>query len=185
VCYWCAIGVKPRRLWESAASTAHSLPARLAIESCVHEARGLDVLPSTIRRFESGGDTETASLLRDVIYQEEVSHCAVGVRWLQFLHCRAAAAVKGTVGSSGTSDGSSSSSNGCAQQQPDAFFSNAASPVAAAAAAADPPAVLDSIQDWLLDAARHATVQDWFHSLVRQHFKGNLKVGFFLMHACV
>jgi uncharacterized ferritin-like protein (DUF455 family) len=32
-------------LWESAAATAHSLAARLAVESCVHEARGLDVLP--------------------------------------------------------------------------------------------------------------------------------------------
>ena len=37
-------------LWESAAATAHSLPARLAVESCVHEARGLDVLPQTIAR---------------------------------------------------------------------------------------------------------------------------------------
>lgn len=37
-------------LWESAAATAHSLPARLAVESCVHEARGLDVLPQTISR---------------------------------------------------------------------------------------------------------------------------------------
>ena len=32
-------------LWESAAATVHSLAARLAVESCVHEARGLDVLP--------------------------------------------------------------------------------------------------------------------------------------------
>ena len=38
-------------LWESAAETARSLPARLAIESCVHEARGLDVLPQTIARY--------------------------------------------------------------------------------------------------------------------------------------
>ncbi len=37
-------------LWESAAATAHSLPARLAVEACVHEARGLDVLPQTIAR---------------------------------------------------------------------------------------------------------------------------------------
>ena len=27
-------------LWDSAAATAHSLPARLAIEHCTHEARG-------------------------------------------------------------------------------------------------------------------------------------------------
>ena len=37
-------------LWESAAATAHSLPARLAVEACVHEARGLDVLPQTVAR---------------------------------------------------------------------------------------------------------------------------------------
>ena len=55
-------------LWESARATAHSLPARLAIESCVHEARGLDVLPQTIARFRSGGDSPTADLLLSTVY---------------------------------------------------------------------------------------------------------------------
>lgn len=55
-------------LWESAAATAHSLPARLAVESCVHEARGLDRLPHTIQRFQNGGDRESADLLK-IIYQ--------------------------------------------------------------------------------------------------------------------
>lgn len=76
-------------LWESATRTAHSLPARLAVEHCVHEARGLDVLPQTIHRLRSNGDAASASLLQDVIYPEEVTHCAAGVRWLRYLHARA------------------------------------------------------------------------------------------------
>jgi uncharacterized ferritin-like protein (DUF455 family) len=56
------------RLWESAQKTAHSLPARLAVEHCVHEARGLDVLPSTVHKFKNNRDTESATLLEDVIY---------------------------------------------------------------------------------------------------------------------
>lgn len=55
-------------LWESATATAHSLPARLAVESCVHEARGLDRLPHTIQRFRNAGDSESAQLL-ETIYQ--------------------------------------------------------------------------------------------------------------------
>lgn len=72
-------------LWESAALTANSLPARLAVEHCTHEARGLDVLPQTIARFRAGGDKESAYLLENVIYKEEISHCAAGVRWLKYL----------------------------------------------------------------------------------------------------
>ncbi|KAJ9534118.1 hypothetical protein QJQ45_002106 [Haematococcus lacustris] len=75
----------PSRLWESAARTAHSLPARLAVEHCVHEARGLDRLPATIDNFRRNGDEETAVLLEAVIYPEEVTHCAAGVRWLKHL----------------------------------------------------------------------------------------------------
>lgn len=52
----------------SARGTAHSLPARLAVESCVHEARGLDVLPQTIARFRAGGDAVTADLLLSTVY---------------------------------------------------------------------------------------------------------------------
>ena len=33
---------------------AHNLAARLAVEHCTHEARGLDVLPQTIHRFRWG-----------------------------------------------------------------------------------------------------------------------------------
>ncbi|PNH07763.1 hypothetical protein TSOC_005738 [Tetrabaena socialis] len=72
-------------LWESASGTAHSLPARLAVEHCVHEARGLDVLPGTIAKFARNGDEASAALLRDIVYPEEVSHCAAGVRWIRYL----------------------------------------------------------------------------------------------------
>jgi len=78
-------------LWESAVATAHSLSARLAVEHCTHEARGLDVLPQTIARFRAGGDEETAELLESRILPEEVSHCAKGVTWFRFLTQRSAA----------------------------------------------------------------------------------------------
>lgn len=42
----------------------------------MHEARGLDVLPSTVHKFRSNGDAETAALLEDVIYA--VSRVASG-----------------------------------------------------------------------------------------------------------
>jgi uncharacterized ferritin-like protein (DUF455 family) len=62
------LSIRLCRLWESAQKTAHSLPARLAVEHCVHEARGLDVLPSTVQKFRGNGDAESAALLEDVIY---------------------------------------------------------------------------------------------------------------------
>ena len=72
-------------LWESAMETAHSLPARLSVEHCVHEARGLDILPQTIERFRKGGDEKSAHLLETVIYPEEITHCGAGVKWLRYL----------------------------------------------------------------------------------------------------
>ncbi|KAK3422190.1 uncharacterized protein HI_0077 [Eucalyptus grandis] len=75
-------------LWDSATATSKDLLPRLAVEHCVHEARGLDVLPTTISRFRSGGDDKTADLLQNVIYPEEITHCAAGVRWFKFLCLR-------------------------------------------------------------------------------------------------
>ncbi|CAI5458576.1 unnamed protein product [Closterium sp. Yama58-4] len=85
-------------LWESASATAGDLKARLAIEHCVHEARGLDVVPQTIERFRAGGDSETAELLEQVVYPEEVTHCAAGTRWFSFLCLRGLRARQGEVG---------------------------------------------------------------------------------------
>ena len=60
-----------------------SLPARLAVESCTHEARGLDVLPATIAKFRNNGDEPSAQLLEDIVYPEEIGHCRAGVRWFR------------------------------------------------------------------------------------------------------
>ncbi|KAL8050592.1 hypothetical protein ABFX02_06G090500 [Erythranthe guttata] len=75
-------------LWDSAIATSKDLLARLAIEHCVHEARGLDVLPTTISRFRNGGDEKTAELLEKVIYPEEITHCAAGVKWFKYIYLR-------------------------------------------------------------------------------------------------
>ncbi|QDZ22449.1 DUF455 domain-containing protein [Chloropicon primus] len=75
-------------LWESAVETSESLMARLAIEHMVHEARGLDVLPQTISKFENGGDKETALVLRNFVYPEEVTHCAAGLKYYCYLYVR-------------------------------------------------------------------------------------------------
>ncbi len=76
-------------LWESAWRTKDRLEARLAVEHATHEARGLDVLPMTIRRFANSGDTETAALLGEVILPEEISHCAAGIKWIKYLFAAA------------------------------------------------------------------------------------------------
>ena len=71
-------------LWEAAADTAHDLLARLAIVPLVLEARGLDVTPSMIDRMESFGDQATAAVLR-TIYEDEIGHVAIGIRWFRFV----------------------------------------------------------------------------------------------------
>ena len=50
-----------------------------------YQARGLDIIPQTISRFRAGGDNETADILAEVIYPEEVTHCAAGVKWFKYL----------------------------------------------------------------------------------------------------
>ena len=71
-------------LWEAAAETAHDLMARLAIVPLVLEARGLDVTPGMIRRFDGAGDTHSADILR-IILRDEIGHVAVGKRWFDWL----------------------------------------------------------------------------------------------------
>lgn len=71
-------------LWRSAEDTAHDLKARLAIVPLVLEARGLDVTPMMIARFEKAADKESAAAL-NVIYQEEVGHVAAGKKWFSYL----------------------------------------------------------------------------------------------------
>lgn len=69
-------------LWEAAEKTAHDPLARLAVVPMVLEARGLDVTPAMIERFDAVGDAATTRILRR-IYSDEITHVAAGTRWFK------------------------------------------------------------------------------------------------------
>jgi uncharacterized ferritin-like protein (DUF455 family) len=71
-------------LWEAAAETRHDILARLAIVPLVLEARGLDVTPATISRFEAANDPASARILRR-IYADEINHVRTGFHWFSTL----------------------------------------------------------------------------------------------------
>ena len=78
-------------LWQAAHETRHDLLARLAIVPLVLEARGLDVTPAMIARFDRLGDAESAAALR-TIYADEIGHVAAGRRWFEWECARRGAA---------------------------------------------------------------------------------------------
>jgi uncharacterized ferritin-like protein (DUF455 family) len=67
-------------LWAAAFETRHDALARLAIVPMVLEARGLDVTPSMIERFDAQGDSATVRILRR-IYNDEIAHVFAGTKW--------------------------------------------------------------------------------------------------------
>jgi uncharacterized ferritin-like protein (DUF455 family) len=69
-------------LWEAADATAHDVLARLAVVPMALEARGLDVTPATVARFEAAGDRRSAAIL-ERIYRDEIRHVAVGTKWFR------------------------------------------------------------------------------------------------------
>ncbi|KAJ1983601.1 hypothetical protein H4R34_001189 [Dimargaris verticillata] len=71
-------------IWESAAETAHDICCRMAIVHMVHEARGLDVNPTTINNFAKAGDTVSADMLTTIL-ADEVTHVETGHRWFAFV----------------------------------------------------------------------------------------------------
>lgn len=71
-------------LWESAAETAHDPAAQLAVVPMVLEARGLDVTPETVARFEMAGDVASARILHR-IYTDEIRHVGFGAKWFGYL----------------------------------------------------------------------------------------------------
>ncbi|SPO38864.1 related to Rieske [2Fe-2S] domain protein [Pseudozyma flocculosa] len=71
-------------LWDSAMETAHSLTARISVVSLVHESRGLDVNPMTIKKFENAGDAKSVETLT-TIHLDEITHVSAGHRWLTWL----------------------------------------------------------------------------------------------------
>ena len=69
-------------LWEAAEATADDALARLAIVPMVLEARGLDVTPATVERFEAVGDATSAKILSR-IYKDEIRHVTAGTVWFR------------------------------------------------------------------------------------------------------
>ncbi|KAJ1650354.1 hypothetical protein IWQ61_008820 [Dispira simplex] len=71
-------------IWESASETAHDVACRMAIVHMVHEARGLDVNPTTIQNFRRAKDTTSADML-ETILADEVTHVEIGHRWFTYI----------------------------------------------------------------------------------------------------
>lgn len=69
-------------LWDAAAATAHDPLARLAVVPMVLEARGLDVTPATIARFEAVGDIATTRILTRIL-NDEIRHVRAGTIWFE------------------------------------------------------------------------------------------------------
>lgn len=67
-------------LWEAAESTTDDVLARIALVPMVLEARGLDMCPATIERFEKAGDNATARIVRRIL-NDEIRHVATGTHW--------------------------------------------------------------------------------------------------------
>lgn len=171
-------------LWDSACDTAASLPARLAVEHCCHEARGLGgSLSSGIprfftaaeRRYDSAAGTDVfcpprADVLPQTIRRfrgggdEESAALLEGVILPEEVsHCAAgvrwlrflhARALAQAAG------GEPAEAEGCTPLKEPAPGGAAAAP------------------EWSRDAAGHPAVEEWFHSLIRRHFFGALKPPF-------
>ncbi|MEM1133287.1 MAG: ferritin-like domain-containing protein [Pseudomonadota bacterium] len=70
-------------LWEAAHATRHDVQARLAVVPMVLEARGLDITPATVTRFENQDDMASAKILNR-IYHDEIRHVFAGTRWFEY-----------------------------------------------------------------------------------------------------
>lgn len=70
-------------LWEAAHDTRHDALARLAVVPMVLEARGLDITPATVIRFQSQDDHPSANILHR-IYHDEIKHVGFGTKWFQY-----------------------------------------------------------------------------------------------------
>ncbi|MDD1615249.1 MAG: hypothetical protein CG439_310 [Methylococcaceae bacterium NSP1-2] len=71
-------------LWDHAKDTAHDLLARLAMVPRCMEARGLDVTPAIIEKFNSIGDKASVALLTRIL-TDEVGHVERGSYWFKQL----------------------------------------------------------------------------------------------------
>lgn len=70
-------------LWEMAVKTDDDLLLRMALVPRVFEARGLDVTPGMMKKFESIGDQATMAILA-IILRDEIGHVRIGDRWYRW-----------------------------------------------------------------------------------------------------
>lgn len=70
-------------LWQAAEETAGDAQARLAVVPMVLEARGLDITPATIARFDAVGDAASSRILRRIL-DDEVKHVGAGTKWFRW-----------------------------------------------------------------------------------------------------
>lgn len=70
-------------LWDMVTRTDHDVVHRMGLVPRVMEARGLDVTPNMIERFEKINDQQAANIL-DIIYQDEIGHVAIGNHWFEY-----------------------------------------------------------------------------------------------------
>jgi uncharacterized ferritin-like protein (DUF455 family) len=71
-------------LWDMAMQTRDDPLVRMAIIPRVMEARGLDVTPGIIERFENVGESAVVDIL-NVIMRDEIGHVETGTRWFNYL----------------------------------------------------------------------------------------------------
>jgi uncharacterized ferritin-like protein (DUF455 family) len=76
-----------RGLWDMVCQTRHDPLHRMALVPRVMEARGLDVTPGMIGKFNRVGDHEAVAILEQ-IYRDEIGHVRIGNFWFGEL-CRA------------------------------------------------------------------------------------------------
>lgn len=123
--------------------------------------------------------------MEDVIYAEEISHCAAGVRWLRHLHTLAhsmgSAAQQAQQGESEAAAAAGATAalerlevggvEGACQGAAAAAGGEACAACSRGGAAASCEAQPGGVPDWAVEARRYPTVELWFHALIRKHFR--------------
>ena len=71
-------------LWDMVCKTRGDVLHRMALVPRVMEARGLDVTPGMIERFDQVHDNEAVEILK-VIYADEIGHVSIGNFWFYYL----------------------------------------------------------------------------------------------------
>lgn len=70
-------------LWEMAVETDHDVLVRMALVPRVLEARGLDVTPGIMKKFESVNDVRANEILT-IIERDEIGHVEIGSYWFRY-----------------------------------------------------------------------------------------------------